>query len=270
MSARPPARPAQSVAGTRSDGAPLLAGLRGRPDPLGKVIALVLLVIFLLTLVTLCLRVFSNSCPNSRRCCVVQCAVQVQCCCQWKAGRLRILPSGAGAPAVAAGSPVAELHAAAADDARESRGARGPQQQHQLRRANLFPPPPPAYLEIFPEGENREGTTDCQLPSELSQSFMSSSSPLIPFTGEGAASDRLPGSSEGSPAIGNDAAAAGDFNGEDGQVVEVEEEEVGRERPFTPRPPSRAESVEIRFVEPESVAGDTGTSRAEELPAHFG
>ena len=131
----------------------LRLALRGR-DPLGKVIALILLTIFLLTLVTLCLRIFSNSCSHSRRCCVIQCAVQVQCCCQWKAGRLRILPRGSSA--------VADLHTgSAAGDAQESTAARGSQQQQQqqqqLRRANLFPPPPPAYVEIFPEDESRPG-----------------------------------------------------------------------------------------------------------------
>ena len=139
------------------------SALKGR-DPLGKVIALILLTIFLLTLVTLCLRIFSNSCSGSRRCCVIQCAVQVQCCCQWKAGRLRILPSGAGGPG--GGSAVPELHAgSAADDARENRAARGSQQQQQqqLRRANLFPPPPPAYIEIFPEGERESRRSELLL-----------------------------------------------------------------------------------------------------------
>ena len=119
-------------------------------------IALILLTIFLLTLVTLCLRIFSNSCSGSRRCCEIQCAVQVQCCCQWKAGRLRILPSGAGGTA-GGSAAAADLHTSvSADDARDSRGTRNSQQQ-QVRRANLFPPPPPAYIEIFPEGENRAG-----------------------------------------------------------------------------------------------------------------
>lgn len=104
-------------------------------DPLGKVIALITLTIFLLSLLTFCLRVFANSCGD-RRCCVVQCAISLQCCCEWKAGRLRILPN----------SPGHTTHP------RES----GIDQQYRTngRRASLYPPPPPTYVELFPEGNS--------------------------------------------------------------------------------------------------------------------
>ena len=48
-------------------------------DPLGRVIALVLLAIFLLSIATLCVRIFAASClSGGRKCCVVQCALQVK------------------------------------------------------------------------------------------------------------------------------------------------------------------------------------------------
>ncbi|XP_059092396.1 uncharacterized protein LOC131887744 isoform X2 [Tigriopus californicus] len=105
-------------------------------DPLGKVIALITLTIFLLSLLTFCLRVFANSCGD-RRCCVVQCAISLQCCCEWKAGRLRILPN----------SPGHNTH---------PRDSGGIDQQYRTngRRASLYPPPPPTYVELFPEGRS--------------------------------------------------------------------------------------------------------------------
>ena len=236
--------------------------LRGR-DPLGKVIALVLLTIFLLTLVTLCLRIFSNSCSGSRRCCVVQCAVQVQCCCQWKAGRLRILPSGAGG--TRAGSAVAELHVAgAADDARGNRGAgRGSQQQQQARRANLFPPPPPAYVEIFPEGEIRAGLNNCQWNSNRTHRLHFLITEEVPRhdpqQGDGEIQTGIVNSSSGGDAP---IRTPIDFDDHDG--------EVGREGSAATSSTSQAESVEIRFEEPEVIAGDTGANRDEDIPVDVG
>ena len=65
-----------------------------RKDPLGRIIALSLLAIFLLGIFTLCLRICSSTCgADGRKCCVVQCAISVQCCCEWKSGRLRIIPN---------------------------------------------------------------------------------------------------------------------------------------------------------------------------------
>lgn len=92
-----------------------------RTDPLGRVIGLILLTIFLLSWLSLCLK-FWNSifCGGSqKRCCVLQCAISVQCCCEWKAGRLRVIPHD---------SEVAQSDS----------------------NFQLYPQPPPPYGDIFP------------------------------------------------------------------------------------------------------------------------
>ena len=107
-----------------------------RSDPLGSAIALIFLTIFLLSVLTLCLRVCSNICADSRRCCTVQCAISVQCCCEWKAGRLRIIPG----PSEAIDHP-----------------------EYTQQR----PEPPPSYIDIFPtpEGTSEEGPPNSPSPS---------------------------------------------------------------------------------------------------------
>ena len=45
---------------------------------------------------------------------------------------------------------------------------------------------------------------------------------------------------------------------------------IGREGSASTRSTSRAESVEIRFQEPEVVASDTGANRAEDIPIDVG
>ncbi len=98
----------------------------------------------MLSLFTLCLRVCSNICGTNgpdRRCCVLHCALSIQCCCEWKAGRLRIIPDS---PDGLRGRP-------GVDHAQASTAVVG---SPATRRAALYPPPPPADLEIFPTGSN--------------------------------------------------------------------------------------------------------------------
>ena len=106
----------------------LKLGAAARKDPLGRIIAMSLLAIFLLGIFTLCLRICSSTCgADGRKCCIVQCAISVQCCCEWKSGRLRIVSNPGNSV-----EPTGVHH----------------------RRESLYPPPPPAYGEIYPEQEN--------------------------------------------------------------------------------------------------------------------
>jgi len=109
-------------------------GGNARRDPLGRIIALSLLAIFLLGILTLCMKICSSTCcADGRRCCVVQCAISVQCCCEWKTGRLRIIPNPGS------NTEPASVH---------------------HRRESLCPPPPPAYGEIYPEQEGPQQRPD--------------------------------------------------------------------------------------------------------------
>ena len=122
-------------------------------DHLGRVIALILLTIFLLSLFTLCLRVCHTICGGGQgseadggvggqRCCVIHCAISIQCCCDWKMPRSwrrsqvedvididNVVPGGGGGGVVVGGGDTLDT----------------PQ------RDSLYPAPPPAYIEIFPE-----------------------------------------------------------------------------------------------------------------------
>ena len=107
-----------------------------RPDPTGKIIALVLLSIFLLGLFSLFLRLCAtNSCSASgsqQSECQVNCALNVKCCCfKWKVCPDNNSSSSRSRSAVA---PVAT-----------ATGSAG-------RRDDLLPVPPPAYQELFPQG----------------------------------------------------------------------------------------------------------------------
>ena len=122
-------------------------------DPLGKIIALILLTIFMLSILTLCLKVCCNVCGHANgnydnrwdnpeftqklsikfffcSCCVLQCALSIQCCCEWKASNLRVLPepnNDRHDPGLSGGAPA------------------------------LFPQPPPSYIDIFPSTTVRQG-----------------------------------------------------------------------------------------------------------------
>ena len=101
-----------------------------RSDPLGHVIAILILTLFLLSLLTLCLKVCSNifcHSSNGNRCIMIQCAVSLHCCCQWKAGRrLRIIPEG--------------------EDQEDSNSSN-------IIHEGFYHPhqPPPSYIDIFPD-----------------------------------------------------------------------------------------------------------------------
>jgi hypothetical protein len=223
-----------------------IVGLRSR-DPLGKVIALILLTIFLLSLLTLCLRIFASSCTNSHKCCVIQCAVQVQCCCQWKAGRLRILPSGGRRS-----STVADV----TNETRSTTGARGRGTQ-QARRANLYPPPPPAYLEIFPEGDE-SGTYSIDLPNctvcPKQDGFCSSGVTPRPDTTPQHGNDEdnrdvVIGTNTGPVILISNPSRAGN-------AEEEEEREAGGSESFS-ETETTSQAV-IRFEEPDVLAADAG------------
>lgn len=89
-----------------------------KPDPLGKIISLSLLVTFLIGLSLLCLRVCASLC-SWKKCCVCQCSVAIHCCCDPKVPSLRVTP-------------------ASSDAARDPRNT-------------LHPAPPPSYQDLFPE-----------------------------------------------------------------------------------------------------------------------
>ena len=79
--------------------------------------------------------------------------------------------------------------------------------------------------------------------------------PPFPLSGEVSATDPLPGGGEDHPVIVD----VDDLNESNGVV--------GREGSAT----SHAETVEIRFEEPEVIASDTGANRAEEdIPVDVG
>ena len=99
------------------------------------IISTMFAVLFLFCVAIFCAQLFT------KRCCIVQCACSVQCCCQWKAGRLRIIPDfppagmGQGAAGQGAGP-----------------GGRGQGRRDAMRRRqSLVPPPPPAYVELYPD-----------------------------------------------------------------------------------------------------------------------
>ncbi len=118
----------------------------------------------MLSLFTLCLRVCSNICGTGgvdRRCCVLHCAVSIHCCCEWKAGRLRIIPDS---PEVAGR---ADHHAQAAGGVVGSPAT---------RRATLYPPPPPAYLELFPSNGENVSSAPTVLASEAANGHGETSS----------------------------------------------------------------------------------------------
>ena len=116
-----------------------------RSDPLGRVIALIFLTIILLSILTLSLRVCSNLCLNNgngKKCCAVQMAISVQCCCELKSGRLRIIPDGTE------DNPEGHLPPPTAANS-----------------TDLYPPPPPSYIDIFPpnvDGGQGEGQGENQ------------------------------------------------------------------------------------------------------------
>ena len=136
-------------------------------DPLGRVIALILVTIFFLSLFTLFLRVCYNICggggshhqgsgvrpPTDRRlqprCCQIHCAVSIHCCCDWKTGRLRIIPDEVVVGA-SGGGAVGNNNANSAVMPAINPGGDDLTPQ----RDSLYPVPPPAYLEIFPETQN--------------------------------------------------------------------------------------------------------------------
>ena len=76
------------------------------------------------------LRLCSSAC-SWRKCCVCQCSVSIQCCCEPKLPRLRVIP--------ATGDP-------------------------RLSRGQLEPSPPPSYLDIYPDTQ----TSDLLTPVSLS------------------------------------------------------------------------------------------------------
>ena len=83
------------------------------------------------------------------------------------------------------------------------------------------------------------------------------------------ASDPLPGGGDENPVNAN---ASNEDNRPILMPVDVDDlnEDVGRDGSDTPRSTSHAESVEIRFEEPEVIAGDTGANRAEDIPLDVG
>ena len=90
------------------------------------------------------------------------------------------------------------------------------------------------------------------------------------FSEEASASDPLPGGGEDHPVIGN---TSNDDNGPLLMPVDVDdlnEANIGRDGSATSRSTSQAESVEIRFEEPEVIASDTGANRAEDIPLDVG
>ena len=116
----------------------LLRGTVFHPDPMGKIISFSLLSLFVSVILVVCLRwvtcprvsrhvsrvtchvyrMFCTSC-TWRKCCVCQCSVSIQCCCEPKPPRLRVIPATGDADTAV--------------------------------RAALSPAPPPAYLDIYPE-----------------------------------------------------------------------------------------------------------------------
>lgn len=107
----------------------------GKKDPLGRVIALIFVTLFMLGLIILCLQLCVKTCRggSDRRCCIIHCAVSIQCCCEWKAGRLRIFPD--------------TTYVGGAEGHARHNNSSNPTG----RRGELHPPPPPAYMEIYPE-----------------------------------------------------------------------------------------------------------------------
>ena len=86
-------------------------------DPLGRIISFGLLGIVVSVVSFIFLRLFASAC-SWKKLCVCQCSVSVQCCCEPKLPRLRVIP--------ATGEP-------------------------RLSREQLEPSPPPSYLDIYPE-----------------------------------------------------------------------------------------------------------------------
>ena len=89
------------------------------------------------------------------------------------------------------------------------------------------------------------------------------------FSEEASASEPLPGGGADHPVIGN---ASNEDNGPILMPVDVNEADgdIGRDGSATSRSTSHAESVEIRFEEPEVIASDTGANRAEDIPLDVG
>ena len=122
----------------------------GTEDHLGRVIALILLTIFLLSLFTLCLRVCYTICGGDQgseaevggqRCCVIHCAISIQCCCDWKMSAM----------------PRSWRRSQVEDDIDMDNVVHGGvvvgggDTLNTPQRDSLYPAPPPAYIEIFPE-----------------------------------------------------------------------------------------------------------------------
>ena len=134
----------------------------GTEDHLGRVIGLILLTIFLLSLFTLCLRACYTICGGgqggseaaevgSQRCCVIHCAISISMCqcCDWK---MSAMPrswrrSQSGGQQV---EDVIDIDNVVQGGGVVGVGGTG-DSLNTPQRDSLYPAPPPAYIEIFPE-----------------------------------------------------------------------------------------------------------------------